>query len=123
MSWFGGRGSKKEESPKQAVESPSDLASAGNSFDSGFDDDSLPPITAPAMGEVRGDQEALQRALAAEQQRIMVQAVMFRLTDMSFEQCVPNPGTTLSSTERNCIAAMTNKYIEASELIKGRMKR
>jgi hypothetical protein len=65
--------------------------------------------------------EAFQRALQAEQQKILIQAVMFKLTDLSFESCVQTPGTALNSTERNCIAAVATKYIDAGEIIASKM--
>jgi hypothetical protein len=56
-----------------------------------------------------------------EQQKALVQQVMFRLTELSFESCVTKPGTTLSSGERSCINAVTTKYLETSEFIVGAM--
>ena len=114
MSWFGGWGSSKGSGSGPDARIPSATPSADEAFDNGFDE-AIP--SRPTTSEAPGDQE-LQRLLAAEQQRVMVQTIMFRLTDLSFEQCVASPGTTLSSSERACIAAMTNKYIEASEVIK-----
>ena len=53
--------------------------------------------------------------LMMEQQKAMVQAVMARLTEMSFEQCVSKPSSSLSGSEKSCIQAVTNKYLDASE--------
>ena len=122
MSWFGGWGSSRGSGSGPASGDTSVTPTAEDAFDSSSFDEASSLARQPTSGGP-GDQEALQRLLAAEQQRVMVQAVMFRLTDMSFEQCVASPGTALSSSERSCIAAMTNKYIEASELIKSKTVR
>lgn len=104
MSWFGG-GTKKEEPVKEiAFENSNDSFGTGN-------------VSTP------GNSEAFQRALQVEQQKALIQAVMFKLTDLSFENCIQNPGTALSSSERTCIAAVTGKYLEASEEIAAKISR
>ena len=55
-----------------------------------------------------------------EQQKAMVQAVVFKLTDLAFDQCVPKPSSSLSSSEQSCISSVVGKYFETSQLIVGR---
>jgi len=57
--------------------------------------------------------------LRLEQQKIMIQQVMFKLTELSFEKCVTKPSSSLSSSEKACIEAVANKYIDASEFVVG----
>ena len=55
-----------------------------------------------------------------EQQKAMIQAVVFKLTDLAFDQCVPKPSSSLSSSEQSCISSVVGKYFETSQLIVGR---
>lgn len=71
----------------------------------------------PALGGNSFEQE-----LMAEQQKAMIQAVMFKLTDVAFENCVTKPSTSLSSSEQSCISATVGKYLETTELIVGRFQ-
>ena len=57
--------------------------------------------------------------LRLEQQKIMIQQVMFKLTELSFEKCVTKPSSSLSSSEKACIEAVATKYIDASEFVVG----
>lgn len=57
-----------------------------------------------------------------EQQKIMIQAVMMKLTDMSFETCVTKPSSSLSSSEQSCITSVVGKYLDTSELVVGRFQ-
>lgn len=54
-----------------------------------------------------------------EQQKALIQAVMFKLTEASFESCVTKPSSSLSSTERSCISAVVGKYLDTSEFVVG----
>ncbi len=55
-----------------------------------------------------------------EQQKAMIQAIVFKLTDLAFDQCVPKPSSSLSSSEQSCISSVVGKYFETSQLIVGR---
>ena len=55
--------------------------------------------------------------LVQEQQRALVQAIMFKLTDLSFDMCVPKPSSSLSSSEKSCINAVATKYLESSQFV------
>ena len=55
-----------------------------------------------------------------EQQKAMIQAIVFKLTDLAFDQCVPKPSSSLSSSEQSCISSVVGKYFETSQLVVGR---
>ena len=55
-----------------------------------------------------------------EQQKAMIQAVVFKLTNLAFDQCVPKPSSSLSSSEQSCISSVVGKYFETSQLVVGR---
>ena len=146
MSWFGG-GKKEAEKPVVVEDAfpssdPFDSNSddnIGSSSSSSFGSSAPLSTISPGGGAMAGGgTEAFQRAIQvnkkpfyalisrrsddlvffqAEQQKILIQAVMFKLTDLSFDSCVSQPGTALSSSERNCIAAVTSKYLESADLI------
>jgi hypothetical protein len=48
---------------------------------------------------------------------IMVQQVMFKLTEQAFEACVAKPSSSLSTSEQACIASVVGKYLEAGEFV------
>ena len=117
MGWFGLGGGGEEDKSS----STSSAFDPGSSFDnSGSIDMSGSASSAPmggdraAMGAARGG-GGFEQDLMMEQQKAMVQAVMARLTEMSFDQCVSKPSSSLSSSEKSCIQAVTNKYLDASE--------
>lgn len=64
---------------------------------------------------------SFQDALALEQQKAMVQAVVFKLTDLAFDECVPKPSRSLSSSEQTCVQAVVGKFLETSEIVVGRL--
>jgi Tim10/DDP family zinc finger len=102
MSWFGF--GKKE---------PSSGAAAGTgeygSADFGAHDTSsyVEPSSSGSrsLGGSSGGQlsqsalEDLSEAMQAEQQKQMIQTVILNLTELSFEQCVERPGSSLSNSE------------------------
>jgi hypothetical protein len=108
MGWFGSGGEDKSES-------------SSSNYDPGYGDsnaDMGAPRAAPQqrMASAGG----FEQDLAMEQQKAMVQAVMGRLTEMSFEACISKPSSSLSSSEKSCIQAVTAKYLDASEFTVGR---
>lgn len=118
MSWFGG--GKKEDKPVASSEQPSFPP------EEGFDNESIAINSGMQPGSMSAGgkgTEAFQKAIEAEQQKIIIQAVMFKLTDMSFDSCVTNPGTALSSSERSCITSVTTKYLQTSEIIGAKLSR
>ena len=66
-------------------------------------------------------QAELQRAVVAEQQRALVQQVIAKLTEVSFDACLQKkPDSTLSAGERACIHTVVGKYLDTSEFVLGR---
>jgi len=64
---------------------------------------------------------SFEQALLAEQQKALVQAVVFKLTDISFDQCVPKPSSSLSYSEQSCITSVVGKYLETTDIVVGRL--
>jgi len=114
MSWFGFGGSKD-----------------GGEKSSGFDDAAFSDdhtqfaqpsgSFSPQMGSSSAG--SLESELMMEQQKALVQAIMFKLTETSFAQCVTKPSSSLSSSEQNCITAVVTKYLDASEFVVKRMSK
>lgn len=127
MSWFGfGGGSDDKKNDKK------------NSYDfdtsSSFDTSlSSPSSSSPSsfggygsssssIGNSPTSSVDLQQELMQLQQSAMVQAVMFKLTEMAFEKCVTAPGSSLTSSEQSCINAVVKKYLDASEFTTGKLR-
>jgi import inner membrane translocase subunit TIM13 len=118
MSWFGFGGSSKK---------PEDSSSSSSTYSSGDDFGSSSDFVAPSAGVDFGASAGIgggsfEQELMMEQQKALVQAVMFKLTDLSFETCVTKPGTSLSSSEQSCITAVVGKYLDTSELVVARFQ-
>ena len=117
MSWFGGwGGGNKGGNDKGAAEK-------GAYDDHGFDES--PDFAAPSgsFGGSAGGTGSLESELMMEQQKALVQAIMFKLTETSFAACVTKPSSSLSSSEQNCISAVVTKYLDASEFVVKRMQK
>ena len=123
MSWFGWGGSKggsgSSGSAGSGYEAPVD-----SGFDAGteFVEPNAGAFSAD-QGSFAGQGASLAEEVMAEQQRALVQAVMFKLTEMAFDQCVSRPGSSLSSGEVSCVQSVVSKYLDTSEFIVGRMSR
>jgi hypothetical protein len=125
MSWFGWGGSKGGSGSSGSSGSGSyDAAPVHSGFDAGTE---FVEPNAGAFGAEQGSFASQGTSLAeevmAEQQRALVQAVMFKLTEMSFDQCISRPGSSLSSSEVSCVQSVVSKYLDTSEFIVGRMSR
>jgi hypothetical protein len=107
MGWFGSSGEDKSES-------------VSSSYDPGGNSGFADVGSSGSAPQPRISAGGFEQDLAMEQQKAMVQAVMGRLTEMSFEACVSKPSTSLSSSEKSCIQAVTSKYLDASEFTVGR---
>ncbi len=98
MSWFFGGGSDKDDKSSSSVSNSTEVFNEptfGNSetqFASPNFSSSMP------SGNI-------QERLQLEQQKALIQAVMLKLTDLSFDVCVPKPSSSLSSSETSCITA------------------
>lgn len=113
MSWFGFGGGKKDED--RAPEVPLRIDD--------FQDDTA--FAAPSLDYGNGGGGgggSFQQQLAMEQQKLMIQAIMMKLTDMSFERCVTKPSTSISYSEQNCINSTVGKFIDTSQLVMKRFQ-
>lgn len=100
MSWFGGRGET------QAVPEKTDMV---ESFEQ-----STPNY------ESKASPDMIQRLVLQEQQKVLVQQVIAKLTEVSFDQCVDRPEASLTSRQRACIHTVVGKYLDTSEFVLGR---
>eukprot|EP00631_Chrysoreinhardia_giraudii_P009029 CAMPEP_0197421710 /NCGR_PEP_ID=MMETSP1170-20131217/10739_1 /TAXON_ID=54406 /ORGANISM="Sarcinochrysis sp, Strain CCMP770" /LENGTH=108 /DNA_ID=CAMNT_0042948981 /DNA_START=73 /DNA_END=399 /DNA_ORIENTATION=+ len=64
--------------------------------------------------------EALQRIVLQEQQKALVQQVIAKLTEVSFDQCIDKPQASLTSYQRACVHTVVGKYLDTSEFVIGR---
>jgi len=122
MSWFGfGGGGDKNDSNKKS--SSYDTSFDSSSFDTSSSSSSIGGGSNSGLGSSGGSSGVdLQQELVQLQQSAMVQAVMFKLTEMSFENCVTKPGPSLTSSEQSCINAVVKKYLDTSEFTTGRLR-
>jgi hypothetical protein len=114
MSWFGFGGSSKGNEDKEQSVAPSSDFSQSSSFN-----DSSTQFAAPSSSSSTRS-SAFEQELALEQQKAMVQTVMLKLTEISFDKCITKPSSSLSSSEQSCIAAVVGKYLDTSEHIVGK---
>jgi hypothetical protein len=119
MSWFGGGSSSDDNKSSSSFDE-------GRSFSGG---DFGAPLgsggasgggSGRAGGMTMGGGGSFEQELAMEQQKAMVQAVMFKMTEMSFDKCITKPSTSLSSSEKSCIKSVVSKYLDSSEFVIGR---
>lgn len=109
MSWFGlGGGGSKPNKDEKITELNSNSASPYNNFDA----DSSSSFASSNQTTTK-----FEEILQEEQKKLLVQAIMFKLTDISFEQCVKKPSTSLSAIEKSCITSVSSKYLESSQFI------
>ncbi len=119
MSWFGFGGSSKKPDENTSSNYSSDDTHFGSSTNSDFVAASAPSSDFSGAGAGGG---SFEQELMMEQQKALIQAVMFKLTDLSFETCVTKPGSSLSSSEQSCITAVVGKYLDTSELVVARFQ-
>jgi hypothetical protein len=65
----------------------------------------------------------LESELNKEKEKMLVQNLLLKLSDISVEQCITKPGSSLSQAEQACIISTINKYFEATEYVVGRVTR
>ena len=63
---------------------------------------SLPTSSASASSS----SASFEQELMQEQQKAVIQAVMFKLTEAAFDSCVTKPSSSLSYSEQSCISAV-----------------
>lgn len=133
MPWWGG-GSGKDAGDGGMAAEKTDMALGADDFtaDPGGDFGSSGPQIGSALPRSSGgggaagapvSQEQLQRLVMAEQQKALVQQVIAKLTEVSFDACVAKPDGALSATERNCIHTVVGKYLDTSEFVMGRAQK
>ena len=64
--------------------------------------------------------EAAVRRRAQRDDRALVQQVISKLPEVSFDTCIAKPDSALSAGERACIHTMVGKYLDTSEFVMGR---
>ena len=116
MGWFGIGGSdNNDDSSSVTSYDPGSSFESGSSGAADLDGGSSSlGMGGGAGGGVIGA-SPFEQDLVMEQQKAMVQAIMARLTEISFKECITKPSSSLSSSETNCIKAVTTKYLDASE--------
>lgn len=92
MSWFGGGGGSKNDSNSGSSYQPE-----SSYQDQGFVGQQE-SYAAPRSGGGTST-ESFQQELIMEQQKALIQAVMFKLTETAFQKCVTSPSTSLSSSK------------------------
>ena len=122
MSWFG-LGGKKDTGSDHAPEK-TDMAMGAESFTEGGGAFGGAPSGGAPSGAPRGaaaTQRELQQIVMQEQQKALVQQVISKLTEVSFDTCLTGkPDKQLSATERSCIHTVVGKYLDTSEFVIGR---
>jgi hypothetical protein len=118
MSWFGFGGAPKDDKPTAPLKIDEfDARSQAPTFDSSEHNFASSAGMGGGMGGGSFEQQ-----VAMEQQRAMVQAVVMKLTESAFDNCISKPSSSMSYNERTCIGATVGKYLDTSELIVGRMQ-
>jgi hypothetical protein len=118
MSWFGfGGGDKKPEdsaSRQSAYDDNNQFPGdpmAGQSMSSGSSATS-------GMGEVGGRSlDPFQKEVLQVQASMQTQMIVHKLTNLAFEGCITKPSSSLSSSERSCIASKVGKYFDTAEFV------
>ena len=105
MSWFGFGGDKKPTDSGISSSSTEDFSSAS------FINEAPTQFAAPSSAGSFEEQVML------EQQKMVMQTVLLKLTEVSFENCISKPSSSMSSSEASCISATVAKYIDTSEII------
>ena len=111
MSWFGLGGSKGEDSG----------SSEKGFMDGGAADDHQFASSMPVQGS-NGMADFQQFSMALQQQ-MLIQTVITDLAQRSFEKCVTSAtkDPKLTGREVACIYSTTNKWLDANELMMGRL--
>lgn len=115
-SWFGFGGSGEKEDKERPMKI--------DEFDShsAFDNSHSTTNFAPSAGGSSMGGGSFEQELAMEQQKAIIQAVMFKLTEASFDACVTKPSSSLSRGEQSCISSVVGKYLDTSELVASRLQ-
>ena len=104
MSWFGGKSKPKEPEPVNDL-----------TVDNGIE------FAAPSASSYAPPRSSFQESVMKEQEKLMVQALVLKLTTTSFEKCIERPSSSLSSSEQACVASITAKYLDSSNLVMSKL--
>mmetsp|Transcript_21884 Transcript_21884/g.19921 ORF Transcript_21884/g.19921 Transcript_21884/m.19921 type:complete len:121 (+) Transcript_21884:109-471(+) len=120
MSWFGLGGNNNKNTTESKTLTNDKIDYTNSSSDIEFSqpsslsqNDNLPSLST----------KNLEKEYAKEQEKLMVQVLMLKLADVSFDRCISNPSTSLSSTEKSCVNSIVNKYFESTEFVVGKLTR
>ncbi|KAG5361438.1 Mitochondrial import inner membrane translocase subunit tim13 [Yarrowia sp. C11] len=61
--------------------------------------------------------DTIKKEIAGELAVANAQQLVTKMTENCFDMCVPKPGSSLSSAEKNCTAQCAQKYIMAWNLV------
>ena len=102
MSWFGGGGGGSSNNngggsyqPENSYQEQNNYAGQQESY------------SAPKMAS--GSAESFQQELLMEQQKALIQAFMFKLTETAFKKCITAPNTSLSSSKHQNSGIVTSE--------------
>jgi Tim10/DDP family zinc finger len=121
MGWFGG-GSSSDSSNHDSPSSErgfSELGGGSASYDS-------PSFGGGGGGAANSGMQEFQDFSVQLQQQVLVQTVITDLSHKAFEKCCASSSTRdghLTGKEVACIAAVTNKWLDANEFLAGRLQR
>lgn len=114
MSWFGFGGSSNSDSDR-APEVPVRVDNFVEDDFSNVPSSSGMDFASPGGGN-------FQEQLMMEQQKMILQAVVLKLTDLAFDRCITKPSTSVSYSEQNCITASVGKYVDTTQLVMKRFQ-
>lgn len=100
MSWFGGGGGGGKSERNESTYRPDSYQQ-----DQSFVEQQESYV---APGGAGGISASLQQALVLEQQNALIQAVIFKLSDIAVRKCITSPSTSLSSSKWLISAAFPN---------------
>mmetsp|Transcript_48876 Transcript_48876/g.156539 ORF Transcript_48876/g.156539 Transcript_48876/m.156539 type:complete len:122 (-) Transcript_48876:44-409(-) len=106
MGWFGGGGGG----------GSGGSSGASTSFESG-DSFGQPTGGFPAGGGGPGGNAQVMNQVQQEIAAQELQAFVTVVRDKCFETCVKSPGSSLSSSETNCLARCFDRYVEATKAV------
>lgn len=112
MSWFGLGGNKEE-----------DAGPSEKGFMDGAVDDHQFASSMPMQGGSTNGMADFQQFSMALQQQMLIQTVITDLAQRSFEKCVTSAtkDPKLTGREVACVYSITNKWLDANELLMGRL--
>jgi hypothetical protein len=117
MSWFGFGGSNNKSNTSSTEKNESAISNEYNSFNSDELQEPTESNLSSSLNPGSSEYSKFEQQVLAEQQRALVQAVMFKLTEISFQKCVLKPSNNLTGSERACIQATATKYLETSQFV------